>query len=85
VLIEAGLRGLPAVATDVGYVREIVLDDQTGVIVDREDAQAIALGITRVLDAAHWMGERARQRCLAEFEMKPIVERWRTLLERLVT
>ena len=33
VLIEAGMRALPVVATDVGYVRDVVVDGETGVIV----------------------------------------------------
>ena len=33
VLIEAGMSGVPAVTTDVGWVREVVLDGVTGAVV----------------------------------------------------
>ena len=41
VLIEAGLRGLPCVATDVGYVSDIVVDGETGVLVPSGDPAAL--------------------------------------------
>ncbi len=43
-LIEAGLRGLPAVATDVGYVRDVVVDGVTGVVVAPGDEPRTARG-----------------------------------------
>jgi len=39
VLIEAGLSGIPVVATDVPGVRTIVRDGETGFIVDVDDMQ----------------------------------------------
>ena len=38
VLIEAGMQGVPAVATDVGAVREVVADGISGYIVPAGDA-----------------------------------------------
>jgi glycosyltransferase involved in cell wall biosynthesis len=81
VLIEAGLRGLPSVTTDVGYVRDIVVDGETGVVVLRRDAASIAAGITRVL-AQSGAGARARARCVARFELAAIAQRWSALLQR---
>ena len=84
VLIEAGLRGLACVATDVGYVRDIVIDGETGVVVAGEDSGALARGIERVLaeDAAPGMGmgAAARTRCLDRFELEPIAKQWSELL-----
>jgi glycosyltransferase involved in cell wall biosynthesis len=42
VLIEAGLSGRPAVATDVGGVGEIVAHDETGVLVPSGDVGGAA-------------------------------------------
>jgi glycosyltransferase involved in cell wall biosynthesis len=41
-LIEAAAAGLPAVATDVGGVREVVVSEETGILVPRDDAAALA-------------------------------------------
>ncbi|HEY5709288.1 MAG TPA: glycosyltransferase [Solirubrobacterales bacterium] len=46
-LIEAAAAGLPAVATDVGGVREVVSKD-TGVLVPRDDATALAGAIVEM-------------------------------------
>jgi glycosyltransferase involved in cell wall biosynthesis len=82
VLIEAGLRGLPSVTTDVGYVRDIVLDEVTGLVVSSRDVDAMAEGIVRALATASSLGARAYEHCTAEYELGRISTRWNTLLER---
>lgn len=47
-LIEAATCGVPAVATDVGSAREVVLDGATGLVVDREDVSGLAGAVTRL-------------------------------------
>jgi glycosyltransferase involved in cell wall biosynthesis len=47
-LIEAGLAGLPAVATDVGSVSEVVQNGSTGLL-GRCDADDLARGVIRLL------------------------------------
>jgi glycosyltransferase involved in cell wall biosynthesis len=46
-LIEAAAAGLPAVATDVGGVREVV-SEETGILVPRDDAAALAEAMLRM-------------------------------------
>lgn len=55
-LIEAAAAGLPAVATDAGGVREVV-GEETGIVVPREDAAALAEGVLLMAGDA---GRRAR-------------------------
>jgi glycosyltransferase involved in cell wall biosynthesis len=83
VLIEAGLSGVPAVATDVGGVGEIVVDGETGVLVPPGDAAALAAGLRRALADRDRLGAAARRRCLARFEIGPVADRWRDLLAAL--
>jgi glycosyltransferase involved in cell wall biosynthesis len=83
VLIEAGLRGLPAVATDVGYVRDVVIDGETGAVVTAGDVTAFSAAITRVLETQSAMGERARQHCLARFELASAAMAWAAALEQV--
>jgi glycosyltransferase involved in cell wall biosynthesis len=51
-ILEAMAVGLPAVATDVGGVREIVAHEQTGLLVSPACADALAAAMARLLDPA---------------------------------
>lgn len=64
-LLDAHARGIPAVATDVGGVAEIVADGETGYIVPYGDIEAMAAAFTRLAaDPAlvEQMGAAARRR-----------------------
>ena len=81
VLIEAGLSGLPVVATAVGGVAEIVAGGETGVLVPPGDVDALAAGLRRVLGPdGPALGRAGRERCLARFEMGVIGARWAEIL-----
>jgi len=49
VVMEAMASGLPVVATDVGGVREIVLDGRTGLLVPAQDVPAMVAAVDRLL------------------------------------
>ena len=80
-IVEAGLSGLPVVATAVGGVPSLVSDGETGVLVEPGDVVALAAGIERAL-ATPAMGACARERCLASFTLDALAPRWRVVLER---
>jgi glycosyltransferase involved in cell wall biosynthesis len=64
-LIEAAAAARPAVATDVGGVREVVLHETTGLLVPHGDPEAFAEACARILEdpaLARRMGEAARDR-----------------------
>ena len=82
VAIEAGMRGLPVVATDVGYVADIVEDGVTGLVVAPGDPRAIAAGIADAL-AHPEMGDAARARCVLRFDLGTVAARWDMLLTSL--
>jgi glycosyltransferase involved in cell wall biosynthesis len=83
VLIEAGLSGVPAVATDVGGVAQIVRDGETGVLVAPGDVAGLAAGLRRALAGRQAMGAAARRRCLARFEIEPVAAAWADLAATL--
>jgi glycosyltransferase involved in cell wall biosynthesis len=86
VLIEAGFRGLPCVATDVGAIREVVDDGVTGAIVPAE-AEAVAAAVRGVLDdreRAAQLGSAAEARCVARFEIEVVARAWEVALEEAV-
>jgi glycosyltransferase involved in cell wall biosynthesis len=67
---EAMMMELPVVATDVGAVREVVDDGQTGYVVPPLDAQALAGAILRILgdhEARAVFGTRGRARAIERF------------------
>jgi len=82
-LIEAGLAGVPVVATDVGYVRDIVVDGTTGVLVAPRDVAAVARALVRVRELPPAGAERARQHCIEHFELALIADRWATLIREV--
>lgn len=86
VLIEAGLAGLPSVATDVPGVSTVVENGLTGLVVGEDDFDALVDATSRLVSdgvARRSMGSSARQRCLADFSLDSVAEQWRDLLEEL--
>jgi glycosyltransferase involved in cell wall biosynthesis len=83
VLIEAGLSGLPVVATDVGAVREVVLDGETGLVVPPGDPAALSRALKDALVAPARLGGQARRHCLARFEIGVVAAAWDDLLRAL--
>jgi glycosyltransferase involved in cell wall biosynthesis len=85
VLIEAGLSGRAAVATDVGGVSEIVRDGETGALVTLAPAGELVPCLVAAIEGAlarrGALGKAARDRCLAEFEIEPVAARWREVLD----
>jgi glycosyltransferase involved in cell wall biosynthesis len=84
VLIEAGLAGRPAVASQVGGVAEIVRDGETGALTEPGDVDGFTEGLRTVLAAAPDLGAAARRHCLARFEIGVVAAQWRDLLHGLL-
>ncbi|WP_432478374.1 glycosyltransferase family 4 protein [Nocardioides sp. GXQ0305] len=80
VLVEAGLCGVPAVSTDVGYVADVVADGDTGLLVGSDDAAEIGAAVVSVLADGDRMGAAARRRCVERFELSTVLEEWTRLL-----
>lgn len=75
-LIEAGMMGLPSVTTDVGGVREIVLDGVTGAVVPPGDRRGLAEATARALDAAPEWGAAAHEHCVGRFDLAVVAPQW---------
>lgn len=83
-LIEAMLCARPAVATDVGGVREWLKDDETGFIAEAATAASFSRALERAWrKRAMWgvMGECGRASALAKLDLSPE----KTLLEIVVS
>lgn len=83
-LIEAGLAGLPVVATDVGYVRDVVNDGVTGFIVDSTEPRKLAEALQGALERRVELGAQARSWCEEHFDISVSHARWLSLLRRVL-
>jgi glycosyltransferase involved in cell wall biosynthesis len=87
VLIEAGLCGLPLVATDVPGVTTIVAQGETGLVVGADDLEAMVAASARLLadrDQRARMGMAARRRCIELFSLDAVADKWLEVLGPLL-
>ena len=80
-VIEAGLAGLPVVATAVGGLAEVVIDGETGALVQPGDVQGLTQAIRNVLEEAERLGAAARRHCQARFELDAVAAAWARVLD----
>ncbi len=84
-IAEAMAAGLPVAATDVGGVREAVVDGENGFLIPPRDAEALASALDRlIVDAAlrRAMGERGRRICEQEFSADLMAQRTAALYRK---
>lgn len=85
-LIEAQLMGVPAVATNVGGLSEIILDGETGRLVPScATAQEIADTIIECIENQDWMrraSTNAKHEASQKFDMASNYQRWKDLYEK---
>lgn len=75
-LLEAAACGLPIVTTDAPGCREVVRDDDNGLLVPVRDADALARALGKLIGDADLrvrMGLRSRQRAEAEFSQHTVI------------
>jgi len=85
VTLEAMAAGRPLVASRVGGLAEAVVDQETGLLVPPENAQALAAALGTILTdrtIARRMGEMARRRFEAHYTLDHMATAWRDAWER---
>jgi glycosyltransferase involved in cell wall biosynthesis len=73
-VLEAMLAGLPVVATNVSALPELIVDGETGVLVEPDDAAALARGIAHALDRPE-LGAGGLERARSEFSVGRMADR----------
>jgi len=76
-ILEAMRAGLPVIASDVGGVREAVVDGETGFLVDRGNLVMLRSRLLQLLgdpELRKKMGEAGRQRYLEHFAVEQMLE-----------
>jgi glycosyltransferase involved in cell wall biosynthesis len=75
--IESLLMKRPTVATDAGGMPEVVIDEQTGLLVPVRDPEALAAAILRLVedpDLARQLGENGRARMLERHTIQHTID-----------
>lgn len=82
-VVEASSTGLPVVATRHGGIPDVVVDQETGYLVNERDVPAMSEAILRLVDhpeLASELGARGRSRVQARFSMDlSLAHLWRVL------
>jgi glycosyltransferase involved in cell wall biosynthesis len=87
VLVEAGLCGIPAAATDVGWISDVVVDGRTGALCAAEglahDPAPLTAALERTLRHRVALGRAARAHCEQGFSDEAVLPGWVALLEHV--
>jgi glycosyltransferase involved in cell wall biosynthesis len=86
VLLEAMAMRRPVVATDIGGVREIVINEETGLLVALNDSEALANAVLRLLGAdaeRERFGEAGRRRVEECFSAEGMLDAYGHLYRNL--
>ncbi len=83
VLIEAGLCALPVVTREVGYVRDVVSDGVTGLLVDSDVPADFGPALSSAIARNDELGSAARRWCLDRFDTRLVVDEWSNLIARV--
>lgn len=76
-LIEAMAAGLPAIGTRWVGIPDIIVDDETGILVEPKDVEGLAAAIERMVSAPELvteMGHKARQRVQTTYTIEGMAQ-----------
>ena len=85
--LEAAQMARPVVATRVGGLPEVVVDGETGLLVEPDDPVALARAIVTLLqdrERTHQLGQAARERAQHAFSLERCVDDYESLYHKLV-
>jgi colanic acid/amylovoran biosynthesis glycosyltransferase len=86
-VMEAQLAGLPIVATRHAGIKDVVVERETGFLIDECDTDAMAehwIQLARDPDLAGRMGAAGRKRALEHFVLGPSLERLSRLIDAVI-
>jgi len=87
VALEAALMARPVVASRVGGLPEVVMDQRTGLLIEQDDSDGLAAAISLLLEdpgVAARMGQAARRHAQEMFGFKRCVNAFDALYQRLI-
>jgi len=87
VALQASYMARPVVATRMGGLPEVIIDQETGVLVDNEDRRAIAQAVISLLEhpqEAVRLGQNGKDRARSLFAWQRFVDEYDALYKRLL-
>ena len=88
VLLESLCMGTPVIAADVGGVRELIEDGETGVLVPPGSPAAVAAGLVRLMDERDWadaLASRGKRLVFARYQFLDRVRREEALYREILS
>jgi glycosyltransferase involved in cell wall biosynthesis len=87
-ILEYMAAGKPVVATDVGGAREVIIEGETGFLIDSDDDQSMAeriIGLLKDPERARAMGNRGREVVAEKFSCDAQLSRTEELYAKLLS
>lgn len=87
-IVEAMAVGKPVVSTKRGGPSETIIHDETGYLVEPDDAASLAMHVIHLLrdsEQRQTMGQRGRQRVIENFSAQAMGTQYRALFDELLT
>lgn len=87
VLLEAGVAGLPIIASNVGGIPEIIDDGKTGILVPSESPQALAEAINKLLqnpELAANLAHASKSKVEMHFNAKTMAEKTAEVYDKIL-
>lgn len=87
VIVEAMLAGRPVVAARAGGVLEIIKDNQTGLLVDSGNPEALARAIQHLLENPKFaaaLGESAKRDAEQRFGLNQVLQQWNQCIKEVM-
>ncbi len=87
VFIEAGAHGRPTVATNIGGIPDIIINNETGILVPPGDSAALAVAISSILEDSEWaeqLGTAAHRRVFENFTLDQMVNKYLDVYKTMV-
>ncbi|MEK7130939.1 MAG: glycosyltransferase [Patescibacteria group bacterium] len=78
VILEAGLAGLPVIASNVGGIPEIIDNEKNGILVSPANPEELALAIKKLIDdktLRETIAKNLREKIQKEFSLEKMVEK----------
>ena len=85
--VEASASGLPVIASRFGGIPEIVIDNETGILVEPEDIEGFGRALLKLIDddgLRYKMGRNGRARIEKEFDWKVTARRMIALYRQVI-